>query len=70
MYIYLLSVNKIINKFSLTGDKFIPEIRLRQPGSTYSPCELFIENKERILKFKETGDSQYIYQNKLNKACF
>ena len=47
----------------------MPEIHLRQPGSTYSPCELFIENKERILKFKETGDPQYIYQNKLNKAC-
>ena len=28
------------------------------------------KNKERIEKFKETGDSQYIYQNKLNKTYF
>ena len=28
------------------------------------------KNKERIQKFKETGDSQYIYQNELDKACF
>ena len=28
------------------------------------------KNKERIQKFKETGDSRYIYQNELDKACF
>ena len=28
------------------------------------------KNKERIQKFKETEDSRYIYQNKLDKACF
>ena len=27
-------------------------------------------NKERIRKFKETGDTKYIYRNKLDKACF
>ena len=43
---------------------------LRQPGFTYSACELFTKNKERIQKFKETGDSQYIYQNELDKAYF
>ena len=37
------------------------EMHLRQP---------FTKNKERIQKFKETGDSRYIYQNKLYKACF
>ena len=30
----------------------------------------FKKNKERIEKFKRTGDSKYIYQNQLDKACF
>ena len=48
----------------------MPEIRLRQPGFTYSTCGSFTKNKERIIKFKEVGDSRYIYQNELGKACF
>ena len=27
------------------------------------------KNKERIKKFKETGDTIYIYKNELDKAC-
>ena len=42
---------------------------LRQPGLTYVACGPFTKNKERIQTFKETGDSQYIYQNELDKAC-
>ena len=42
----------------------------RQPGFTYSACGLFTKNIERLQKFKETGHSQYIYQNKLDKPCF
>ena len=45
-------------------------MHLRQPGFTYSACAPFTKNKERIQKFKETGDSRYIYQNELDKACF
>ena len=63
-------MNEIVNKFLLAGDKFMPEMRLRQPGFTYSACGPFTKNKERIQKFKETGDSRYIYQNKLDKAFF
>ena len=48
----------------------MPEIHLRQPGFTYSVCGLFTENKERIQKFKEAGDTSYIYKNELDKACF
>ena len=40
------------------------------PGFTYSACGPFTKNKERIQKFKEIGDSQYIYQNELDKSCF
>ena len=46
------------------------EIHLRQPTFTYSACGPFTKNKEIIQKLKETRDSRYIYQNKLNKACF
>ena len=46
------------------------EMHLRQPGFTYSACGPFTKNKERIQKFTETGDSRYIYQNELDKACF
>ena len=48
----------------------MPEIHLKKPGFTYSACGPFTKNKERIKKFKETGDSRYIYQNELDKACF
>ena len=63
-------MNDIINKFSLAGDKFMLEMHLKQPRFIYSACGLFTKNKERIKKFKETGDSRYIYKNELDKACF
>ena len=63
-------MNEIVDKFLLAGDKFMPELHLRQPGFTYSACGPFTKTKERIEKFKETGDSRYIYQNKIDKACF
>ena len=34
-------MNKTISKFLLTGDKFMPELHLKQPGFTYSACESF-----------------------------
>ena len=64
-------MNKIVvNKFLLAGGKFMPEMHLRQPGFIYISCEPFTKNKERMQKFKETEDWGYIYQNKLDKACF
>ena len=63
-------MNKIVNKFLLIGDKFLPEMHLKQPGFAYSACRIFTKNKERIQKFKETGDTSYIYKNELEKACF
>ena len=59
-------MNETVNKFLLAGDKFMPEIHLRQPGSTYSNCGPFTKKQERIQKFKETGDLQYDYQNGLD----
>ena len=63
-------MNHIVNKFLFAGDKCMPEMHLRQPGFTYRACRSFTKIKERIQKFKETGVSLYIYQNKLDKACF
>ena len=63
-------MNEIVNKFLLAGDKFMPEMHLILPGFTYSVCGPFTKNKERIQKFKETGDTSYIYRNEPDEACF
>ena len=60
----------VINTFLLVGDKFMPEIHLRQPQFTYSACGPFTRHEERIQKFKETGDTNYVFKNELDKACF
>ena len=65
-----IKVNEIGNKFLLACDKFMPEMHSNQPGFTYSACEPFTKNKERIQKLKETGNTSYIYKNVLDKACF
>ena len=63
-------MNEIVTKMFSVGDKFMPEMHLKQPGFTYSACGPFTKNKERIQKFKETGDTNYIYKNEQDKACF
>ena len=63
-------MNEIVNKFLLAGDKFMPEMHLKQPGFTYIACWPFTKNKERIQQFKETRDASYSYKNELDKACF
>ena len=63
-------MNEIVNKFLLAGDKFMPEMHLKQPGFTYSACGSFTKSKERIQKFKEIRDTSYIYKNEIDKACF
>ena len=65
-----IKLNETVNKFLLAGDKFMPEMHLKQPEFTYSACGPLTKNKERIQKFKETGDTSYIYKNELDKACF
>ena len=63
-------MNDIINKFLLAGDKFMPEMHLRQRGFTYSVCGPFTKNKERIKKFMQTENTDIIYKNELDKVCF
>ena len=63
-------MNQIATKFLLAGDKFMSKIHSRQPGFTYSACGPFTKNKQRIQKFMQTGHTNYIYKNELDKACF
>ena len=67
----LINMNNIINKFLLAGDKFKPEMHLKQPQFVYSACGPFTRHKERIKEFKRTGDTRFLlYRNELDKACF
>ena len=63
-------MNEIVNKLLLVGDKFMPEKHLKQLGFTYSACGSFTKNKERIKKFMQTGNTNFIYKNELDKASF
>ena len=63
-------MNEIVDKFLLVSDKFMSEMHLKQPGFTYSACGPFIKNKERVAKVMQTGDTNFIYKNELDKVCF
>ena len=64
-------MNKIVNKFLLAGDKFMPELHLKDPKvGTYSACGPFTKTRERLERFKKTGDVTNIYKNQLDQACF
>ena len=63
-------MNEIVNRFLLAGAKFIPEMHLKPPGFTYRICGPFSKNKERIEKFMQTGNTDYIQRNELDKVCF
>ena len=56
-------MNEIVNKFLLVGDTFMLEIHLKQPGFTYSTCGPFTKSKERIEKFMQTGNTNFIKMN-------
>ena len=45
-------------------------MHLKQLGFTHSACGPFTKNKERIEKFMQTGNTDVIYNNELDKACF
>ena len=46
-------MSEIVNNFLLAGDKFMPEMHLKQPGFNYSACGPFTKNKEKIQKLKK-----------------
>ena len=63
-------MTEVVNEFLLAGYKFMPEIHLKQPGFTYSACGPFTKIKERIERFMQTGNTNFIYKNELDKTCF
>ena len=63
-------MDEIVKKFLQAGDKFMPQMHLKQPGFTYSTCGPFTKNKERTEKFIQTENTDFIYKNELDKACF
>ena len=63
-------MNETVNKFFLARDIFMTELHLKQPGFPYSACGPFTRNKERIDKFMQIGNTDFIYKNELDKACF
>ena len=63
-------MNEIAKKCLLAGDKFMLEMHLKQPGFTYSACSPLTKSKERIKNFMQTWNTDFIYRNKLDKACF
>ena len=59
-----------VNKFLLAGDKFIPEMHLRQPGFTYSACDKFTKIKERMKKQKKTRRFKIYLSKRIRKNLF
>ena len=61
-------MNEIVKKLLLMGDKFMPGMHLKQLGFIYSACGPVTKNKQRIEKFLQTGNTDFIYKNDLDKA--
>ena len=59
-----------MNKFLLVDDRFNPEMHLKPLGFIYSACGLFTKSKERIEMFMQTGNTDYIHKNEVDKTCF
>ena len=59
-------MNEIISTFFLSGNKFMPEVHLKQSEFTYGACRIFIKNKERIKKNQRNGRFT-IYSLKRNR---
>ena len=49
----LYKMNEIVNTFLLAGNKFRPEMHLKQPRYTYSACGPFTKNKEKFINLKK-----------------
>ena len=65
-----IKMNETVHKFSLADDKFMLEMHLKQPGFTCSACGPFTKNKEIIEKIMQSGNTNFIYRNEVDKACF
>ena len=66
----MYKINEILNRFLLVGDKFLPEMHLKQYSFIYSAGGPFTKNNERIGKFMQTENADNIYKNDPDKTCF
>ena len=48
----------------------MPKMHLKQAGFTNNADGPFTKSKERIEKFMQSGNTDFIYKNELDKACF
>ena len=65
-----MKMNEIVNKYLLVGDKFMPGMHLKRPGFTYSACGPFTKNKQRIEKFMQTSNTDFIRKMNLIRLVF
>ena len=63
-------MNEIVNTFLLAGEKIVPEMHVKQSVLTYSACGPFTKNKKKIDKIMQSRNTDFIYWNELDKACF
>ena len=70
MFYFKCKRNETVNRFLLVGDRFMPEMHLKQRGFTYSACGPFTKSKKRIEKFMQTGNTDFIHKNELDQTCF
>ena len=63
-------LGEIVNTFLLVGDKFVPEVHLKQPGFTYIACGPFTKNKEKTGKFIHARNTDFIYKNEPGRLVF
>ena len=63
-------MNGIVNTFLLVGDTFMPGMYFKQPGFTYSLVDHSQKTNKELKKFVQTGYTDFIYKNELDKACF
>ena len=63
-------MNKTINRFLWTGDRFMAKLHLKQPEFTYSACGPFTKQCKRTRKLRESGKLKHLYRNNFDKGCF
>ena len=63
-------MNEIVDKFLLTGEKFMPKMDLKQSVFTYSACGPFTKNKERIKNSKKQELQDIFIKTNLIKLVF
>ena len=63
-------MNEIVNKFLLEGDKFMPEMHLKQPGFTYSAFGDLLKTKKEFKNLKEQEIQTIFTKMKLIKFAF